>query len=191
MSDAVPSARDGALAKLAAEAARFAAGARTAEDRLSDPVPQPAPLVRAPRPVQPARTSSAPPGYVPVAVAPERGNTRPVVPVDGRIHMRIAQATVDALDDAVRAWRASDPSGLRDLERATLIRVGIALALTDIAQHGRGGAVGEAIRAALDPVARHTDRPMPDLVRWLRASPQSEDGAARTVAGRPAAAASG
>jgi hypothetical protein len=72
-----------------------------------------------------------------------------------------------------------------------LIRVGIALALTDIAEHGRGGAVGEAIRSALDPATRHTDRPMPDLLRWLRASPTSASSADPSVAARPAAAASG
>ena len=145
MSSSAPSARDGALAKLAAEAARFAA----------PPPPDPA----------------GPAGYVPVAVAPERGNTRPVVPVDGRIHMRMAQATIDALDEVVRGWKASSPAALRDLERATIVRVGIAMLLADVAQNGERGAVGEAVRAALDPAVRHTDQPLPPLSRWLRPAP--------------------
>ena len=184
MSETTPSARDGALAELAAEAARFVAGAV----RSSPPPDALAP--RPPRPVtplsQPERHGS-PPGYVPVAVAPERGNTRPVVPVDGRIHMRMAQATVDALDGVVTAWKANDPSGLRDLERATLIRIAVAMALTDIERHGTRGAVGEAVRAALDPAVRHTDRPMPSLARWFTTRPVTGD--ARMPVGRPAAVA--
>jgi hypothetical protein len=167
LSDTATSARDGALAKLTAEAARFAA-----------PIPQPAnaPIQPAGRPTPVVTRStdpdpSAPPGYVPVAVAPERGNTRPVVPVDGRIHMRMAQATVDALDELAAAWRADEPVALRDLERATLVRVGIAMLLTDVTQNGSDGAVGEAIRAALDPAVRHTAQPMPSLSRWLRPAP--------------------
>jgi hypothetical protein len=191
VSDHPHTARDGALAKLAAEAARFAAGAHGSEHLAANSLSEPARLVRAPQQTSHTSAAGSPPGYVPVAVAPERGNTRPVVPVDGRIHMRMAQATVDALDEVVLSWRASDPSGLRDLERATLIRVGIALALTDIAERGRDGAVGEAIRAALDPATRHTDRPMPDLLRWLRATPTSTGSADPSVAARPAAAASG
>ena len=141
---------------------------------------------------RPPRTDSpTPPGYVPVAVAPERGNTRPVVPVDGRIHMRMAQATIDAVDAVVGSWRTDDPVALRDLERATLIRVGVALLLADIAQNGKGGAVGEAVRAALDPVVRHTDEPMPSLTRWLRRAPspaaadvdRSEDQTAAVASG--------
>ena len=167
MSDTATSARDGALAKLTAEAARFAA-----------PIPQPtsAPAQPGGRPIAIVARSAhpdlaAPPGYVPVAVAPERGNTRPVVPVDGRIHMRMAQATIDALDGLAAAWRADEPVALRDLERATLVRVGIALLLADVAQSGIDGAVGEAIRAALDPTVRHTDQPLPSLTRWLRPAP--------------------
>lgn len=164
-----PSAREGALAQLAAEAARFRA-------------PSPTPAVPAPNTARPITVAStprtvpaevapvAPPGYVPVAVAPERGNTRPVVPVDGRLHMRIAQATVDALDDVVRDWKGGAPVALRDLERATLVRVGIALALADVAANGDRGAVGEAVRAALDPAIRHTDQPMPPLTRWFSQS---------------------
>ena len=169
MSRPATSARDGALAKLAAEAARFAA-----------PTSIPAAAVVAMRskpggvsivPDAPGRAHGAPAGYVPVAVAPERGNTRPVVPVDGRIHMRMAQATIAALDEVVTSWRDGDPVALRDLERATMVRVGIALLLADITQNGDRGAVGEAVRAALDPAVRHTDQPMPSLSRWLRSTP--------------------
>lgn len=171
MSDTATSARDGALAKLAAEAARFASA--PAPD---PPVPLTQPATAPARPVAViARSSgadpSAPPGYVPVAVAPERGNTRPVVPVDGRIHMRMAQATIDAVDAVAAAWRADDPVALRDLERATLIRVGVAMLLADVARNGSRGAVGEAVRAALDPAVRHTDGPLPPLTRWLRPAP--------------------
>ncbi len=172
-----PSARDGALAKLAAEAARFATepGADTPSriERVPAPFLRPAPA----RPALHATTApelrpGEPAGYVPVAVAPERGNTRPVVPVDGRLHMRMAQPTVNALDQIVVRWKAGDPSGLRDLERATLVRIAVAMLLSDVAQNASGGAVGEAVRAALDPAIRHTDSPMPDLSRWLRSSPR-------------------
>ena len=194
MPNATASARDGALAKLAAEAARFAAGAGRPE-----PVPPPAAQTPpAPRAVAVPATSpeasspaAGPPGYVPVAVAPERGNTRPVVPVDGRIHMRMAQATIDALDEAVAALRATDPARLRDLERATIIRVAVALALTDVAERGARGAVGEAVRAALDPSVRHTDQALPTLTRWLRAAPVSAVDAERSAAGPRADAAPG
>ena len=168
--------RTGALAELAQEAARFAA-APAAADRAA-PAPArprlPAPVrVIAPEPVPPPAApadepSGAPPGYVPVAVAPERGNTRPLVPVDGRLHMRMARPTLAALDAVAAAWRDDDPVGLRDLERATLVRVGVALALADIGLNGAHGAVGEAVRSALDPAVRHTDTPLPDLGRWLR-----------------------
>ena len=172
MSEIATSARDGALQKLAAEAARFAA---PPTPEPAAPFPQPAasarPMAVMPRP--PRTDSATPPGYVPVAVAPERGNTRPVVPVDGRIHMRMAQATIDAVDAVVGSWRADDPIALRDLERATLIRVGVAMLLADIAQNGKSGAVREAVRAALDPAVRHTDEPMPSLTRWLRRAPSS------------------
>lgn len=164
MSSPAAPARDGALAKLAAEAARFDA-----------PPTSPAQAAPAPRPVSivsaPVREHTGPAAYVPVAVAPERGNTRPVVPVDGRIHMRMAQATIDALDAVVSAWRAEDPVLLRDLERATLVRVAIAMLLTDVSHNAERGAVGEAVRAALDPAVRHTDQPMPSLSRWLRTTP--------------------
>lgn len=167
MSSPATSARDGALAKLAAEAARFAA---QPAGRSAATPPRPARAVSvAPHPPRPR--GDGPVGYVPVAVAPERGNTRPVVPVDGRIHMRMAQATIDAVDEIVTAWRGDDPSFLRDLERATMVRIGIALLLADVAQNGKQGAVGEAVRAALDPAVRHTDGPMPALSRWLRPTP--------------------
>lgn len=185
MSEAA-SARDGALAKLAVEAARFAAGA----DPTARPTGAPgAASARAVAPLRPPSGAEEPPGYVPVAVAPERGNTRPVVPVDGRIHMRMAQATIDALDDVVASWKANDPAGLRDLERATLIRIAVAMALTDVARHGSRGAVGEAVRAALDPAVRHTDTAMPPLARWLTSTPASV--VAQPSAGRPVGAASG
>ena len=167
MSSAAQSARDGALAKLAAEAARFAAPPPAAHAPPPRPLARPVSLVDPPPPPDPA----GPAGYVPVAVAPERGNTRPVVPVDGRIHMRMAQATIDALDEVVRGWKASSPAALRDLERATIVRVGIAMLLADVAQNGERGAVGEAVRAALDPAVRHTDQPLPPLSRWLRPAP--------------------
>lgn len=190
MSDTATSARDGALAKLAAEAARFAAA----------PPPEPAATpAQPPPPTRPvaviARSTNAqhiaPAGYVPVAVAPERGNTRPVVPVDGRIHMRMAQATIDALDEVAGAWRADDPVALRDLERATLVRVGIAMLLADVAQNGQGGAVGEAIRAALDPAVRHTDEPLPPLTRWLRRAPSPATADAAPTVDQTAGAVSG
>lgn len=176
MSDSI-SARDDALAKLAAEAARFAP---------TDTPPRPAgePLVVARQRFRPhsrpglaavdsTARDGAPAGYLPVAVAPERGNTRPLVPVDGRLHMRIAKPTIDALDEVVTSWRTHDPVGLRDLERATLVRVAIAMLLSDVALNGRKGAAGEAVRAALDPASRHTDKPLPQLSRWLRTAPQS------------------
>lgn len=178
MSDTI-SARDGALAKLAAEAARFT---NPSVEHHPSPRPltvaaSPATETTAPSILPPPRSRAAggsPAGYVPVAVAPERGNTRPVVPVDGRLHMRMAQPTVDALDVVVRDWRAREPVAWRDLERATLVRVGVALVLADVAAHGTAGAVGEAIRAALDPAVRHTDLPLPDLTRWLRESPAGD-----------------
>ncbi len=167
MSSPASSARDGALAKLAAEAARFAAPPATPPGPAAPAAARPVTLVsRSPRPGR-----LAPPGYVPVAVAPERGNTRPVVPVDGRIHMRMAQATINAVDEIVVAWRGDDPVALRDLERATMVRIGIAMLLADVAQNGTRGAVGEAVRAALDPTVRHTDQPLPSLNRWLRPTP--------------------
>jgi hypothetical protein len=114
--------------------------------------------VLAPAPAPPARLApreSAPTGYVPVAVAPERGNTRPVVPVDGRLHMRVATQTLTDVDAVVRVWKDADP---------------VAMVLADVEQNGADGAVGEAVRAALDPRVRHTDQPMPALARWLRRS---------------------
>jgi hypothetical protein len=174
LSETATSARDGALAKLAAEAARFAAQPPALDPPL-EPTPT-RPVAVLTRPARPA--TAGPPGYVPVAVAPERGNTRPVVPVDGRIHMRMAQATIDAVDAVAAAWRTDEPVALRDLERATLIRVGVAMALADVAQNGQRGAVGEAIRAALDPAVRHTDQPLPDLTRWLRPAPAAATPAA-------------
>ena len=190
LSEIATSARDGALQQLAAEAARFAAP-QAPEPTTPLPLPdEPArPVTVVPRPTRP--TSATPPGYVPVAVAPERGNTRPVVPVDGRIHMRMAQATIDALDGAVGSWRADDPVALRDLERATLIRVGIAMLLADIAQNGKNGAVGEAVRAALDPAVRHTDEPMPSLTRWLRQAPSQATADVDRTADQTVAVASG
>ena len=174
MSSPPPStAREGALAKLAAEAARF-----TPATNVDDPPAAAISTLQAAAPLEGARAGTqlqppvgGPAGYVPVAVAPERGNTRPVVPVDGRIHMRMAQPTVDALDAVVARWKAEDPTRLRDLERATLVRIAVAMLLTDIAQNSTGGAVGEAVRRALDPAVRHTDTVMPDLTRWLRVSP--------------------
>jgi hypothetical protein len=180
--------RNGALAELAQEAARFAAAPADANRPASTPMRPRHPLpvrVIGPEPTPPEAASAdgpagAPPGYVPVAVAPERGNTRPLVPVDGRLHMRMARPTLAALDTVAAAWRGEDPAGLRDLERATLVRVGVALALADIRLNGAHGAVGEAVRAALDPAVRHTDTPLPDLERWLRPRtelpPQAPDG---------------
>jgi len=167
--------RTGALAELAQEAARFAAAPARADERPAAPVTtsRPSrPVMRAIAPDEARQPAGAPAGYVPVAVAPERGNTRPVVPVDGRLHMRMARPTLAALDAVAAAWREEDPDGLRDLERATLVRVAIAMALTDVRLNGADGAVGEAVRAALDPAVRHTDAPLPDLERWLR--PRSE-----------------
>jgi hypothetical protein len=163
-------ARDGALAKLAEEAARFAHG----PDRPTRPVvvaDTRMPAVAPPTVRTPRRAHPNPPGYVPVAVAPERGNTRPALPVDGRLHMRVAQPTLDALDDIMRMWKAADPAGLRDLERATLVRVGLAMVLQDVAMNGADGAVGEAVRAALEPAVRHTTGPLPALARWIRPAP--------------------
>lgn len=184
MSSPATSAREGALAKLAAEAARFEAPPSGAP--ASTPAARAVSIVPAPT-AEPA----GPAGYVPVAVAPERGNTRPVVPVDGRIHMRMAQATVDAVDQVVSVWRAEDPVRLRDLERATLVRVAIAMLLTDISRNGTQGAVGEAIRAALDPAVRHTDRPLPSLSRWLRTAPAQPTSASAPIADPTAAAVPG
>ena len=184
MSSPATSAREGALAKLAAEAARFEAPPFGAP--ASTPAARAASMVPAP-----TAEASGPAGYVPVAVAPERGNTRPVVPVDGRIHMRMAQATIDAVDEVVSVWRAEDPVGLRDLERATLVRVAIAMLLTDISRNGTQGAVGEAIRAALDPAVRHTDRPLPSLSRWLRTAPAQPMSASAPIADPTAVAVPG
>lgn len=172
-SSATPTAREGALAKLAAEAARFEQPAERPAPAPVATVAAPQARVLAPAPAPPARLAphtAQPTGYVPVAVAPERGNTRPVVPVDGRLHMRVATQTLTDVDEVVRTWKAADPSALRDLERATLVRIGLAMVLADVAQNGVDGAVGEAVRAALDPRVRHTDQPMPALTRWLRRS---------------------
>jgi hypothetical protein len=190
LSDTATSARDGALAQLAAEAARFAATPAPvppATRASAAPPARPVAVLTRPSPADDA----SPAGYVPVAVAPERGNTRPVVPVDGRIHMRMARATIDALDEIALAWRADDPVGLRDLERATLVRVGVAMLLADVGQNGAAGAVGEAIRAALDPAIRHTDEPLPRLTRWLRSAPSQATVDADLTVGQTAAAASG
>jgi hypothetical protein len=46
------------------------------------------------------------------------------------------------------------------------------MVLADVAQSGKRGAVGEAVRAALDPAVRHTAQPMPALSRWIRPAPQ-------------------
>jgi hypothetical protein len=43
--------------------------------------------------------------------------------------------------------------------------------LADVAQSGDRGAVGEAVRAALNPAVRHTDQPLPSLSRWIRPVP--------------------
>lgn len=175
------SAREGALAKLAAEAARF-----EHTDQRPDPpsrprivraeaipasTPAPTPVSEPSQAAVPAASPHVVDGYVPVAVAPERGNTRPVVPVDGRLHMRVASQTLADVDAVVRGWKGADPVGLRDLERATLVRIGLAMVLADVRAHGSQGAVGEAVRAALDPAVRHTDQPMPALSRWLRPTP--------------------
>mgnify|MGYP003439153532 FL=1 len=90
--------------------------------------------------------------------------------------MRVASVTLHEVDAIVRAWKDAAPQELRDLERATLVRVGLAMVLEDVRENGDDGAVGEAIRAALDPRVRHTDTPMPPLSRWLRkARPDSSD----------------
>lgn len=196
MSETPISARDGALAKLAAEAARFTAPSEPRHTTIrAVPEEPPHPPAATPPPPVAATPAGArpanPAGYVPVAVAPERGNTRPVVPVDGRLHMRIAPAMLAELDTVARSWRDNDPVALRDLERATLVRVGIALALADITQNGTSGAVGEAIRTALDPAVRHTDAAMPTLARWIRDSPQEQAAAHLSAEARPAGAAHG
>lgn len=169
MSSPAPTAREGALAKLAAEAARFDSARDSTQDATG---PERARALKPAPALAPARTmatvATVDDGYVPVAVAPERGNTRPVVPVDGRLHMRVASRTLADIDDVVRGWKESDPAGLRDLERATLVRIGLAMVLADIAQSGQRGAVGEAVRTALDPAVRHTAQPMPALSRWIR-----------------------
>lgn len=174
-SHSASAARDGALAKLAAEAARFTRDSDSPSPSSSTPA-TPRPSSSTPWSSRhnetPASVSTR--GYVPVAVAPERGNTRPVVPVGGRLHMRMAQETLDGLDQVVAEWRSHDPVGLRDLERATLVRIGIAMLLTDVAANGWAGASAEAVRHALNPAVRHTDTPMPDLTRWLRSSPEQK-----------------
>jgi hypothetical protein len=71
----------------------------------------------------------------------------------------------------VKELRRSDAAGLRDLERATLVRIGAAIVLADLAAHGPDGLVGEAVRAALDPEKRHLAVPMPDPTCWLRDAP--------------------
>ncbi len=168
------SARDHALKDLAANAASFD---RPATDVLTRPGPGPesgggpvtrrrSVTTRVPEPVAEAAGPAERAAYVPVAVAPERGNTRPAVPVDGRLHMRVAQATLDALDALVADWKDDHP-GRRDLERATLVRIGLAMVLADVREHGDQGAVGEAVAAALDPAVRHTANPMPPLERWI------------------------
>jgi hypothetical protein len=172
-------ARSDALAELAAEAARFAAtGPEPLPGRPSvdASVPRATPRgKRTPRNAESEATTGGRDariaGYVPNAVAPERGNTRPLVPVDGRLHLRAAPATIEALDRVVGELRKADPAGLRDLERATLVRIGAAVVLADVAVNGAKGLVGEAVRAALDPAQRHLDVPMPDPVRWLRSEP--------------------
>lgn len=191
MSSHPTSARAGALAKLAEEAARFGTQS-TDESRPSGrgstthlgPTPPQRMAVVATGGVEHDGLA----GYVPVAVAPERGNTRPALPVDGRLHMRMAKPTLRALDAIVERWRAADPSGLRDLERATLVRIAIAMLIADVTQNARGGAAAEAVRAALEPTTRHTTTPMPDLSRWLRTSPLEEraDVAEPAHAARPA-----
>lgn len=168
------SARDHALKDLAANAASFdrpvtgvpAPAGPGPEAGVTPPARRRAETVRAPEPVTATAGPAEAAGYVPVAVAPERGNTRPVVPVDGRLHMRVAQATLDALDALVADWKDDNP-GRRDLERATLVRIGLALVLADVREHGDQGAVGEAVAAALDPAVRHTANPMPPLERWI------------------------
>ena len=174
-------ARSDALAELAAEAARFAATGQESPPKRS-PANASLPLASTRRRRTPRNPGSAVPeatggrevriaGYVPNAVAPERGNTRPLVPVDGRLHLRAAPATIEALDRVVGELRRADPIGLRDLERATLVRIGAAVILADVAANGAKGLVGEAVRAALDPAQRHLDVPMPDPARWLRSEP--------------------
>ena len=178
MSPDTPSARDGVLKALQEEAARFSqpasAGTRSESPRPPRPAAssgrrEPAAVVAPIRPPEPVADMSDPAssaGYVPVAVAPERGNTRPTVPVDGRLHLRGAQPTLDALDAVVAEWKSDNPER-RDLERATLVRIGLAMVLADIREHGEEGAVGEAITAALDPAVRHMAVPMPPLERWI------------------------
>jgi hypothetical protein len=182
--DDARTARQDALAELAAEAARFAAtgpptppkvGAARKPDRslqgtMGRSTGGASSRARSTT-LRPARIGGVIAGYVPNAVAPERGNTRPLVPVDGRLHLRAAPAMIEALDGAVAELRLTDPKGLRDLERATLVRIGAAVILADIAANGAEGLVGEAIRAALDPAQRHLDVAMPDPSRWLRAEP--------------------
>ncbi len=173
-SHSASAARDGALAKLAVEAARFTRDSDSSSPSSSTPAtPRTSSSTPWPRHDETQASVSAR-GYVPVAVAPERGNTRPVVPVGGRLHMRMAQETLDGLDHVVAEWRSHDPVGLRDLERATLVRIGIAMLLTDVAANGWAGASAEAVRHALNPAVRHTDTPMPDLTRWLRSSPEQK-----------------
>ena len=173
--------RADALAELAAEAAKFVADVVPA----GVPVARPVSKLRRVRPPESSAASMTPSasrdaslaigaGYVACAVAPERGNTRPIVPVDARLHLRIAPATVAALDAAVQTLRDEAP-GLRDLERATLVRIGAGLVLADLRANGNGGAVGEAVRAALDPSHRHLAEPLPDLKRWFRRSPSEQD----------------
>lgn len=177
--DAPATARVDALAELAAEAARFASRPSAEPQAVAGAPRRPrtrgaARPRRTPAPVATHAAQTAAeglPGYVPNAVAPERGNTRPAVPVDGRLHLRAAPAAVAALDEAVAGLRRTDPAALRDLERATLVRIGIGLVLADVRAHGARGVVGEAVRAALDPAQRHLDVPMPDPARWLRTDP--------------------
>lgn len=177
MSSPTATAREGALAKLAAEAARFERATPDPEQSAGPGIARPPARVLAAAP-SPADTPSMATddavgdGYVPVAIAPERGNTRPALAVDGRLHMRVARPTLAQIDAIVRAWKDADPVALRDLERATIVRVGLGLVLADVAQNGASGAVGEAVRTALDPAVRHTTSEMPRLSRWLRRSPE-------------------
>lgn len=168
MSPRDQSARRDALQDLARAAAGF--------EQTPVPVaeaPPDASSVKAATVEQEPQAPAAQAGYVPVAVAPERGNTRPAVPVDGRLHMRVAQSTLDALDSLVAEWKMDHPER-RDLERATLVRIGLAMVLADTREHGDRGAVGEAVSAALDPAVRHTAGPMPALERWIRSPGRSE-----------------
>jgi hypothetical protein len=149
------------------------AALREAAESFASPLSNPDEATAGPMLAEPLRSSPTPvmavpaqgglAGHSPAALAPERGHPRPAVLVRHRLPVPLADEVVAALEDARMQFRAE---GL-DTPLALLVRACVSLGLADLRDRATAGAVGEAVRGALDPARRGSPTPLPDPGRWL------------------------